>query len=160
MILRILLAALLIVSPAAAETPSRGIVDIADGDETLTLHVEIADEPGEHSRGLMFRSSLAPRSGMLFLYPNPRRVTFWMKNTIIPLDMLFIDQHGRVEKIARKTEPYSLEPIMSEGLVVGVLELAGGAAERLGVEVGDLVHWLEFPPQGSVSRENALESTE
>lgn len=149
MILRLaaVLAALAVSDAAIAETPTRGIAEIDTGESTVTLQVEIADEPGEHARGLMYRSALAPRAGMLFLYERPRHAAFWMKNTIIPLDMVFIDPAGRIVKIAERTEPHSLEPIPSDVPVAAVLEIGGGAADELGLSLGDRVDWIEFPPR-------------
>lgn len=130
---------------AWAETPTHGVVKIQTDDLTHFFQVEIADEPGEHSRGLMFRDALSENSGMLFLYPYPRPASFWMKNTKIPLDMLFIDADGRIVKIAEETTPFSLDPVSSDAPVVGILEIAGGESERKGIEVGDLAKWMEFP---------------
>ena len=147
MIYRLAFGIALIATPALAETPTRGIVEIEADEKILTFQIEIADEPGEHARGLMFREELPDSAGMLFLYPQPRHTSFWMKNTKIPLDMLFIDPHGKIIKIVPNTEPFSLKPIPSETRVVGVLEIQGGASERLGVEVGDRARWFEFPVQ-------------
>ena len=116
--------------------------------EPLTIHtargpvrfqVEIADTDATRERGLMFRKSLAPDRGMLFDFHEPRLVAFWMKNTLIPLDMLFIDKGGVVVSIAREATPMSETPIPSGAPVVGVLEIAGGGAAAIGAEPGDKV---------------------
>ncbi len=116
--------------------------------ETLTLvtgagersmSVEVADTIEEKSMGLMFRTSLADNAGMLFPYSPPQELTMWMKNTYIPLDMVFIKADGTVHRIEVRTEPLSERVVASQGDVTAVLELAGGAAERLGLTAGDRV---------------------
>jgi uncharacterized membrane protein (UPF0127 family) len=104
-----------------------------------TIDVEIAATPEQQALGLMFRTSLADDKGMLFPYGEARELTMWMKNTYIPLDMVFIRADGTVHRIAAKTEPLSERIVYSEGPVTAVLELAGGAAERLGLKPGDRV---------------------
>jgi uncharacterized membrane protein (UPF0127 family) len=88
----------------------------------------------------MYRRSLAPDAGMLFVYPSARQVAFWMKNTLIPLDMLFIGDDGRIRRIVERTVPLSETPIASLDEVRAVLELNGGTAERLGIKAGNKVH--------------------
>ena len=116
--------------------------------ETLTLetasgpkviNIEVADTAEEKARGLMFRTALPDTSGMLFPYPQPQELSMWMKNTYIPLDMVFIKSDGTVHRIEVRTEPLSERVIGSKGDVTAVLELAGGAAERLGLKAGDKV---------------------
>ncbi len=106
---------------------------------TKTIDIEIAVTMEEQMRGLMFRTSLADASGMLFPYTPPRELTMWMKNTYIPLDMVFIRADGVVHRIEARTEPLSETVIASGGPMAAVLELAGGAAERLGLKPGDKV---------------------
>jgi uncharacterized membrane protein (UPF0127 family) len=108
------------------------------GQET-PIEVEIAEAPKEKELGLMFRTELADGKGMLFPYGEPREVAMWMRNTYIPLDMVFIRADGVVHRIERRAEPLSERVISSDGPVTAVLELAGGAAERLGLEPGDRV---------------------
>ena len=91
--------------------------------------------------GLMFRTALAPDAGMLFLYPTPRETSFWMQNTYLPLDMLFIDEDGVIRHIAERTVPLSTTPVPSNGPVRAVLEVNGGTSDRLGIAVGDRVSW-------------------
>jgi len=98
--------------------------------------VEIAETDRQKALGLMFRTKLADDRGMLFVYGAPQEITMWMKNTYIPLDMVFIRDDGRVHRIAANTEPLSEDIIASKGAVSFVLELAGGAAERLGLKAG------------------------
>lgn len=116
--------------------------------ETLTLitaggekkiDIEVAATMAEQMRGLMFRTSLADGNGMLFPYTPARELTMWMKNTYIPLDMVFIRPDGVVHRIEVRTEPLSETVISSGGPMAAVLELAGGAAERLGLKAGDRI---------------------
>jgi uncharacterized membrane protein (UPF0127 family) len=105
----------------------------------------VADTPPRQSQGLMFVEKLEPGTGMLFLYPGPPRpLGMWMKNTLIPLDMLFISKDGRIARIARSTRPHSLETISSLMPASAVLEIGGGEAQRLGIEVGDRVEHAAF----------------
>ena len=101
--------------------------------------VEIADDEAERNRGLMYRKVVAPDRGMLFDFHTPREVAFWMKNTLIPLDIIYIQADGTVLSIARNTTPLSEAPIPSGGPILGVLELAGGRAAEIGLLPGDKV---------------------
>jgi uncharacterized protein len=101
--------------------------------------VELAATDEERERGLMFRKELPDGHGMLFDFKADRNVAMWMKNTLIPLDMIFIRSDGRISNIAENTEPMSTRIIPSRGAVRAVLEVAGGTAKRLGIEVGDRV---------------------
>jgi uncharacterized membrane protein (UPF0127 family) len=98
----------------------------------------------EQRKGLMYRRTMPANAGMLFLYDNGSRVTMWMSNTYIPLDMLFIAADGRITHIVERTVPMSTELIGSNGPVRAVLELNGGTASRLGIEVGDKVRHPAF----------------
>jgi hypothetical protein len=106
------------------------------------VEIEVADTPNEREYGLMNRSSMPADSGMLFDFEADRPVTMWMKNTYIPLDMVFVDAGGRVTHIAPNAQPLSLDLIESGGPVRYVLELNGGAAARYGLKAGDR---LEHP---------------
>lgn len=101
--------------------------------------VWVADNEQSRERGLMFVKSLPPGHGMLFLFERPQYAAFWMKNTYLSLDIVFIGQDGVVVNIARDTRPYSLEPIESEAPVTGVLELVAGTAAKIGLSAGDRV---------------------
>jgi uncharacterized protein len=124
-------------SAAAAKT----VVTIAQGSTTHRFSVEIARTPAEQAQGLMNRTSLPADGGMLFPFPTPKFASFWMKNTFIPLDILFIRADGSIDRIAENTIPESLEPIVSGGEVAAVLELAGGTAARLGIDETARVSW-------------------
>ena len=101
--------------------------------------VEVAETPAQMEQGLMFRTSLAPDAGMLFVYLQPTVATMWMKNTLIPLDMLFVDPRGRIVNIHQRAVPQSLDVISAAAPVRAVIELNGGTAARLGIEPGDKV---------------------
>ena len=118
----------------------RLVLETAAGQE-LAFEVELAETPQQQGQGLMYRRSLPAEAGMLFLYRPTRPVSMWMKNTLIPLDMLFIAEDGEVVKVVERTVPLSLETISSDRPVRGVLELNGGTANRLGIRPGDrIVH--------------------
>lgn len=112
-----------------------------EGAKTATFNVEVARTAAEQERGLMFRQSLAPRAGMLFPFDPPQTAVFWMKNTYIPLDMIFIRANGTIARIAANTTPLSLEPVSAGEAVAAVLEIAGGEAARAGIRPGDRVSW-------------------
>ncbi len=99
--------------------------------------IELADEPDERAQGLMNRESLAQSAGMLFVYPEPKQVGFWMKNTLIPLDMIFIDASGTVVKVHANAIPHDETPIFGGSPdIKAVLEINGGLSERLGIMPG------------------------
>lgn len=129
----------------------------AGADPAGTLHtrsgehrvqIEVADTPDEREHGLMDRQSMPADAGMLFDFGLDRPVTMWMKNTYIPLDMVFMDAEGIVRHIAVNAQPLSLDMIESGGPVRYVLELNGGAAARYGLKVGDR---LDHPLVGKAS---------
>ncbi|WP_135447270.1 MULTISPECIES: DUF192 domain-containing protein [Tabrizicola] len=124
-------------APALAEAacaPDRVDLRWAGGSASFT--VELADDPAERARGLMFRERLDPAAGMLFVYETPLRAQFWMKNTLIPLDMIFADAAGRVTRVHANAIPGDLTPIDGGEGVVYVLEINGGLAARLGIAPG------------------------
>ncbi|MGE5538811.1 MAG: DUF192 domain-containing protein [Gemmatimonas sp.] len=135
-------ALLLLVSAAAAcsqsADPARLEIVTRSG-EHRAFTVEVASRPDERERGLMYRQSLAADAGMLFDFGIDQPVSMWMKNTFIPLDMLFITADGTVTKIAADTVPQSLATIPSERPVRAVLEIKGGEAARQGIAPGDRV---------------------
>jgi hypothetical protein len=101
--------------------------------------VEVAETPAQMEQGLMFRRNMAPDAGMLFDYRTPTVATMWMRNTFIPLDMLFVDAQGRVVNIRERAVPQSLDVIAAAAPVRAVIELNGGTAARLGIAPGDHV---------------------
>jgi len=117
---------------------------IDSGGEPLVFNVEVADTPRARTRGMMFRDSVAEDAGMLFLYDSPRVVSIWMKNTLVSLDILYVRADGMVAKIAHRAVPESLQSLSSEVPVLGVVEIAGGRAQALGLEPGDIVRHPAF----------------
>jgi uncharacterized protein len=110
--------------------------------------VEVATTPAQMEQGLMFRRSMAPDAGMIFDFKTPSMATMWMKNTLIPLDMLFVDAQGRIVNIHERAVPGSLDTIAAAAPVRAVVELNGGTAARLGIRPGDRV---VFPIFGNSS---------
>lgn len=130
--------ALSIVGAQSQEPPTVPLtVETRSG--THVFQVEVADEPQERSKGLMFRRQMEADSGMFFDFGVDREVSMWMKNTYLPLDMLFIEADGEILSIARRTTPLSEKTISSGGPVHYVLEINGGRAKELGIEPGDIV---------------------
>lgn len=118
------------------------VLATALGEHQIT--VEVAESPSDKAKGLMFRRTLGDQEGMLFLYTEPQDVAMWMRNTYLPLDMVFIDKFGTVVQIAERTVPFSEERIESGGAVLAVLEINGGLSERLGLKPGDRVVYKAF----------------
>lgn len=130
-----------VAQPAPAETRMRveRLWLLPASGQEVPIDVEVAADPKEKALGLMFRTHLADNKGMLFPYDEPRELSMWMRNTYIPLDMLFIRPDGVIHRIEVRAEPLSDRVIESGGPVSAVLELAGGAAGRLGIKAGDRV---------------------
>ena len=108
---------------------------------THRFTVEVAETPEQQAQGLMNRQSLAPNQGMIFPRDPPADASFWMKNTLVPLDMIFIRPDGTIARIAENTVPLSLDPVPSLEPVSAVLEIAGGRSAELGIKAGDKVRW-------------------
>lgn len=123
--------------PASFKTSSLTI-DTAKGPQRFSIELALSAE--EQQQGLMFRRSLPADAGMLFDFGETRPASFWMKNTLIPLDMLFIAADGRVADIHERAVPLSEASIVSKVPVRAVLEVNGGTVSRLGIKPGDLVH--------------------
>ncbi len=132
-------------APAQLEQSAAGLdqlaLTIASGGKTHRFTVEVARTPQQQQTGMMNRTSLAPDRGMLFPYVNPQPVSFWMKNTLIPLDLIFIAPGGKILRIEENAVPYSLDQIPSGGPIEAVLELAGGRSAELKLKAGDQVDW-------------------
>ena len=116
-------------------------LEIRSGTQTNTFDIWLAETPEQQEQGLMFVRDLPESRGMLFLSEEPRVFHMWMKNTYIPLDMVFIAKDGRIAKIAERTTPHSLDIISSDVKVAAILELKGGEAARRSLHVGDKVSW-------------------
>lgn len=119
--------------------PEQPLVIVAADGKRHDFQVEVATTPQQQITGLMFRKSVAPNGGMLFVWGRPTDSKMWMENTLVPLDMVFIDAKGRISHIAEDTVPQSLAVIDGGPGVVATLELQGGITEKLGIVVGDKV---------------------
>jgi len=142
-----LLAAVTLVLPAAAQPQpalpkSDLVIATAKGEQHFT--VELANTDESRARGLMFRAGMAPDAGMLFDFGQEQLTSFWMKNTLIPLDMLFIRADGTILNIHQRAIPHDETGINSDGPVQAVLELNGGTVSRLGIKPGDKVRHAIF----------------
>jgi len=126
-------------SPGGTTLPKTHVViDTAKGPAAFT--VEVAADEASREKGLMYRTKLAPDAGMLFDFHKPSVQSFWMKNTPISLDMIFIQADGKIANIATNTIPYSEDSIASGVPVRAVLEIKGGRSAELGIEPGQTVH--------------------
>jgi uncharacterized protein len=117
------------------------VLCITSGGKVRAFTVEVAATGRQQQQGLMFRNTLADTHGMIFPLAQTRPASFWMKNTPIPLDIIFILPDGRIDSIAENTIPYSLDPVASTQPVAAVLELRGGLTGELGIAAGDMVRW-------------------
>jgi uncharacterized protein len=133
-----------LVRPALADPLEALTIRTQTGDHAFS--VEIAATPGTRERGLMDRRFMPMDRGMLFEFERDGPVAFWMKNTDIPLDMVFIARNGAVTRIVDRAEPLSETPIPSGGPCAAVLELNGGVAAEIGLKTGDMVRHPFFKP--------------
>lgn len=120
------------------------VVELKGPRGTARFAVELADTDAERARGLMFREKLASSAGMLFVYDRPGRAAFWMKNTLIPLDMIFADPTGTVLRVHENAVPHDETPIDGGEGVLAVLEINGGLARRLGIGPGTVMRHPAF----------------
>lgn len=125
--------------PADAISPLEDLEVVTASGTVHRFRVEIADDEAERQHGLMNRPKMDRDRGMLFEFPSEQMRSFWMKNTYIPLDIIYIARDGRIVSIAANTTPFSEAPIPSEGPANGVLEINGGLAAELGIRPGDTV---------------------
>ncbi len=139
------LAILMIIAAACERGPRVAIADL-NGATLATVKIEIADTPQKQELGLMYRDTLGSDAGMLFVFPAPSHQVFWMKNTRIPLDMLFADNQQRVIGIVANAEPYSEARLSVPGDSRYVLEVNGGFCRQRGVQPGDRLEFLGFTP--------------
>jgi uncharacterized protein len=126
-----------LLAPAGVLAGEKGTIVFKTETGAHSFDIEVMTTDGERAKGLMFRRALPEQSGMLFLYDRPQAATMWMKNTFIPLDMVFIAEGGAVHRIEANTEPFSTATISSEGDIIAVLELNAGEAARIGLKPGD-----------------------
>jgi uncharacterized membrane protein (UPF0127 family) len=132
-------AALFFALVAFAQAAEESTLEIVTKDGVHVFSVEMAKTDEERQKGLMFRKELPEGKGMLFDFKPDQDVAMWMRNTYIPLDMLFINADGTIRRIAENTEPLSEKTIPSGGPIRGVLEVIGGTAKKLGIAPGDKV---------------------
>ncbi len=116
-------------------------VTVTSGNTVHRFQAELADTPAAQQRGLMFRTELGPNEAMIFPSVPQAERSFWMKNTPLPLDIIFIGPDRRILNIAAETPPYTTDNVSSDGVTSAVLELIGGRAAELGLEPGDRVEW-------------------
>jgi uncharacterized membrane protein (UPF0127 family) len=109
--------------------------------KTHQFTTEIAATSMEQAKGMMFRTEMPDDTAMIFPFPEPKPASFWMKNTVIPLDIIFVRPNGTIESIAENAVPYSTDPVLSGEPVGAVLEIRGGLAAELGIQAGDMVTW-------------------
>jgi hypothetical protein len=128
-----------ILAAGPAQAAGQQTLEIASKTGVHIFSVEIADNDAERAKGLMYRKQLPEGRGMLFDFHRDQEVSFWMQNTYIPLDMIFIRGDGRILRIEENTEPLSTRLIPSRGAVRAVLEVIGGTSRRLGIATGDQV---------------------
>ena len=130
---------------ASARHPTSGLevvpLTIVSANARHAFRVEVARSGEEQAKGLMFRTAMGANEGMIFPMEPARQAGFWMKNTVISLDLVFIGPDKRIESIAANAVPYSLSPMSSRGNVSAVLELNAGRAAQLGLAAGDRVEW-------------------
>ena len=146
------LLALIALAPLAAyaqtaaqpELPKERLTIVTKDGQRHEFNVEMALTPDQQTVGLMFRKEVPPDGGMLFDWGAPRQSTMWMRNTVAPLDMIFINADGTIRRIAENTVPMSLATIDSGGPVRATLEVAAGTARRMSIHVGDKVEQRLF----------------
>lgn len=138
------LAGLLLTGAAVAEVCRIDSVTLRGEWGKARFSVEVADDTAERAKGLMHRRSLPLSAGMLFIYERPQPLNFWMRNTLIPLDLLFIDERGVVQKIHHSAKPLDETPIPGGDDLLSVLEINGGLSKRLGITEGSEIRHPAF----------------
>jgi uncharacterized protein len=155
---RLVAVVLLALAPLLASLPVQAQA-LACREDTLQLRgpwgqarftVEIADTDATRSRGLMFRERMARGAGMLFIYDRPQTVAFWMRNTLIPLDMIFVEEDGRVAHVHHEAVPLDETPIWGGNRIQFVLEINGGLARQLGIAVGSEMRHPRLPQDSAL----------
>ena len=139
MVAAFVFSAFLALSAGLGQAADRSLVEIVTKTGVHSFSVEVVDNDADRAKGLMHRRSLPEGTGMLFDFHREQDVSFWMQNTYIPLDMIFIRADGRIHRIAENTVPHSLEQVPSRGPVRGVLEVIAGTSRNLGIAPGDRV---------------------
>ncbi len=132
---------------ASLDTQKLQAVTVVTQHGNQTFTAEFANTPAQHARGLMFKTRLPERQGMLFDFGRDQEIRMWMKNTLIPLDMIFIQSDGHIHRVEQNTMPESLRFISSNGPVRAVLEMRAGTSKKYGIAAGDRVIHPLFSPQ-------------
>jgi uncharacterized protein len=140
------IAAMLCVAAAACAQGPRVTIIAPDGTARAAVAVDIAATPQERETGLMYRNHLGDDAGMIFLFATPQRLTFWMKNTEIPLDMIFADAKGTIVGMVQRAEPYSEQTLGVDSDSQYVLEVNGGFCASHGIKAGDRLRFEGFDP--------------
>lgn len=131
------------VAAFAGCAPEQVDIRLSNGGQ-IRFSVEVADEPDERAKGLMFREHMASSSGMLFIYERPQHAVFWMKNTLIPLDMIFADATGVVKHVHANAIPHDETGIDGGTEISAILEINGGLAKKLGITEGAVIRHPDF----------------
>lgn len=131
---------------AKAQTLATSPLTITSGKNTFKFTVELAARPEERNIGLMHRAHMDSKHGMIFDFQDEQKVRFWMRNTFIPLDMVFIKSNGRIVAILKNVQPHDETPVGPNEAIQAVLELVGGTSDLLGLKVGDTVSHAIFKP--------------
>jgi len=139
MVTALVFSAFLALSAGLSQAADKSVVEIASKTGVHSFSVEVVDNDADRAKGLMHRRSLPEGTGMLFDFHREQDVSFWMQNTYIPLDMIFIRADGRIHRIAENTVPMSTDQVPSRGPVRGVLEVIAGTSRKLGIAPGDRV---------------------
>ncbi|MGE3770798.1 MAG: DUF192 domain-containing protein [Bdellovibrionales bacterium] len=146
--MRLLLCLLLLVAcdNASQHLPIKNLTIIKQNGQEVRLGVEVADDDIERANGLMHRTLLPEDRGMLFVFDTPGIQKFWMKETLIPLDMIFIDAEGKIAHIHTRARPEDTTPVSSRFPVNRVLEINAGLANRWGLQAGDVIKVADSKP--------------
>lgn len=150
LVLTVLPGVWLLFAAAVAQAACRpDVVELRGPGGQARFSVELAQDAESRARGLMFRETLPRSAGMLFVYEEPQRPGFWMKNTLIPLDMIFADAQGRVTRVHANARPHDLTVIDGGEGVLAVLEINGGLAARMGIAPGHEMRHPAFGPDAA-----------
>jgi uncharacterized protein len=133
-------------APASAPAAAAARVAIDTGERKIVFRVEVALTPEEHARGLMYRTQLATDAGMVFVFDQPQIQRFWMKNTLIPLDMIFIGADNRIVGVVESAAPQTEDERLVHAPSQYVLEIGGGLSARLGIHAGQPVDFQGVLP--------------
>ena len=136
----------IVLQTTACQAQPKVTIATKEGRE-LTFQVEVADTSTKRELGLQYRRDLAPDRGMIFLFPTESEHAFWMKNTPIPLDMIFINSDGKIVGIVEQAVPFSLDSRSVPATSRFVLEINGGLSKRHGIKIGDSIRFQEIPPE-------------